>query len=264
MVNQKDSVGKIYNITSALDKYSPEEVLFYAAEMLGTLMKSKDVAIYTVSNADYARLFSYTSAKAKSLGNSIKYPEMGEVYQTLMEGKVYINRKMDERYPLMANAIFEDEKIQMMIFVWGLSWENMTLGQANQLTVISYLVQNAVLRANRYLAALEQQRYEAGVRMLKTEAFDTLARAYSHAEKRGLTECAFLKILVEPENYITVGALLASKLRLTDFVGTSAYGNLYVLLANSSEEDAKHVSGRFAELGYESEIVEDGSLWMDK
>ena len=31
IVNHKDSLGKIYEITSALDRYGPEEVLFYAA-----------------------------------------------------------------------------------------------------------------------------------------------------------------------------------------------------------------------------------------
>ena len=30
IVNHKDSLGKIYEITSALDRYGPEEVLFYA------------------------------------------------------------------------------------------------------------------------------------------------------------------------------------------------------------------------------------------
>ena len=34
IVNHKDSLGKIYEITSALDRYGPEEVLFYAARTL--------------------------------------------------------------------------------------------------------------------------------------------------------------------------------------------------------------------------------------
>ena len=54
IINQNDSVGKIFSITSALEQYSPEEVLFFAAEILAKLMKSEDVAIYTVSNNDYA------------------------------------------------------------------------------------------------------------------------------------------------------------------------------------------------------------------
>ena len=70
IVNQNDSFGKLYEITSSLEQYEPCEVLFYAAEVLAKLMGSKDVAIYTVANRSYARLFSATSEKARSLGNS--------------------------------------------------------------------------------------------------------------------------------------------------------------------------------------------------
>ncbi len=258
IVNQSDSVGKIYSITSALDQYSSEEVLFYAAEILGKLMKSKDVSIYTVSNADYARLFSYTSVKAKSLGNSIRYPEMGELYQTVSAGKVFINREMDERYPLMANAIFENDRMEMLVFVWGLSWEQMTLGQANQLSIISSLIQNAVLRANRYMEALEQQRYVADSRMLNTEAFTTLVSAHMKAGDKGLTECTLLKIVSGScGNTIEDGRILASKLRLSDYVGTLADGNIYVLLSNTARDDAHYVISRFNDIGYETEFVEE-------
>ena len=220
-------------------------------------MKSKDVAIYTVSNADYARLFSYTSAKAKGLGNSIRYPEMEELYQTLAEGKVFINRKMDERYPLMANAIFENDRMEMLVFVWGLSWEQMTLGQANQLSIISSLIQNAVLRANRYMEALEQQRYIADSRMLTTDAFATLVRAHVQAGDKGLTECTLLKVLTSTGDQIEDGKVLASKLRLSDYVGTLPDGNMYVLLANTAREDASFVIKRFEEAGYATEFMEE-------
>ncbi len=256
IVNQSDSVGKIYSITSALDQYSSEEVLFYAADILGQLMKSEDVAIYTVSNADYARLFSYTSVMAKSLGNSIRYPEMEELYETVAAGKVFINRKMDERYPLMANAIFENERMEMLVFVWGLSWERMTLGQANQLAIISSLIQNAVLRANRYMEALEQQRYVEDSRLLTTDAFTTLVKAHRKAGEKGLTECTLLRILNGTGNQIEDGKALASKLRLSDYVGTLSDGGMYVLLSNTAREDASYVIRRFEEIGFATEFVE--------
>lgn len=258
IVNQNDSVGKIYSITSALDQYSPEEVLFYAAEMLGKLLKSKDVAIYTVSNRAYARLFSSTSAKARQLGGSIQYTNMGELYETLMQRKVFINRRMEEHFPLMANAIFENEEMQMIIMVWGIPWERMTLGQANQLVVISALIQNAVLRANRYLVALEEQRYVAGTQTLKTEAFQTLVKAYLTARNRGLTECTLLAVKVEENDHMEAAKLLAGKLRQSDYIGTLEDGRLYTLLANTNGGDAEYVIQRFAELGYESSIVANG------
>lgn len=68
LVNQTDSLGKVYEITSSLDRYEPEEVLFYAAEIVGRLMDSKDVAIYVVANRSFARLYSATSEQARKLG----------------------------------------------------------------------------------------------------------------------------------------------------------------------------------------------------
>lgn len=264
IINQSDSVGKIYSITSALDQYSPEEVLFYAADILKKLMRSKDVAIYTISGAEYARLFSYTSEKAKSLGNSIRFREMGEVFDALLARRVYINRKMDERYPLMANAIYEGNEMRMLVFVWGLSWEQMTLGQANQLTIISALIQNAVLRSSRYMAALEEERYVGESRILETEAFTILSKAYIQAERKGLTECTLVHILAEPKDYINVSAELSLRLRSNDHIGTLYDGKLYVLLSNTTQREAVFVIRRFAEMGYETEVVEDDIAWRNR
>mgnify|MGYP000494346542 CR=1 FL=1 len=139
LIDHKDSIGKIYSITAGLEQRMPDEVIFYAVEMLGKLMKTKDVALYNVVSKDYARIFSASSQKARSLGNSIRYREMTDIYDALKEQKVYINKKMDEQYPLMARGIYEGEEVQMIVMMWGLSWEKMTLGQANFLTVVSYL-----------------------------------------------------------------------------------------------------------------------------
>ena len=194
IVNQNDSFGKLYEITSTLEQYSPEEVLFYAAEVLSKVINSKDVAIYTVANGSYARLFSATSAKARELGNSVNYTNLGPLYDSLVDRKVFINRKMDEKYPLMANAIYSEDEMQLIVMVWGIPWERMTLGQANMLTVISYLIQNAVVRANRYLEALEYKRYVEGTNILEADAFTSLVKAYMGAKSKGLTECTFLCI----------------------------------------------------------------------
>jgi len=255
VIGQTDSIGKIYSITSTLDKYTPEEVLFYAVEILSKLLKSPDVAIYTIYNSEYARLFSASSKVARKLGNSIRYAEMTEMMSDLKERKVYINRALDDRYPLMANAIYDNDKMQMIVMVWGIPWERMTLGQANLLVVISYLIQNAVLRANRYMDALEQKRYLEDTKILEPEAFDSLVVAYNKAKKKGLTECTLLYIKAQPGTYEQTGVVLMDNLRQTDYLGTMKDGKLYALLVNTEKEEAAIVMERFLQAGYESEIV---------
>lgn len=260
VINQADSIGKIYGITSSLDQLSPEEVLFYAAETVGDVMKTDDVAIYLVSNADYARLFSSTSAKARHLGNSIKYPEMGDLYETISANRVFINRKMDSRYPLMANAIFENGQMQMIIMVWGLSWENMTLGQANRLVVVSALIQNAVLRANRYLLALEDERYEAGTKMLEKNSFKSLLDAFMKAESKDLTECAVIRIELNNFDKNAVIGIVEKSLRQSDYYGRLDDDAVYALLSNTTEQDAVYVLNRLTDKGLDARILEDNSL----
>lgn len=260
LVNQNDSFGKIYEITSSLDQYEPSEVLFYAAEILARLVDSKDVAIYTIANRSYARLFSATSPKARELGNSIEYTKMEDMYRLLKEKRVYINRSMDPQYPLMADAIFAEDEMQLILMVWGIPWERMTLSQANMLIIIGYLIQNAVLRANRYLDALEQTRYLQGTKVLDAEAFESLVRAYLTARNKGLTECTILEIDIEGKNLEKCGEELAGLMRQSDYIGKMKNGGLYALLSNTDSKDADFVIKRFANTGYKSVIQEDVAI----
>ena len=257
IINQNDSFGKLYEITSSLDQYEPEEVLFYAAEVLSRLMGSKDVAIYTVANRSYARLFSFTSQKAHCLGNSINYVEMTDIYDRLKEKKVYINKNMDERYPLMADAIYSEDEMQLILMVWGIPWERMTLGQANMLTVIGYLIQNAVLRANRYMLALERERYIEDTRILEEEAFRSLVRAYMNARQKELTECALILVEQGEMSQKEVSDRLSGMMRQSDYLGRMEDEGIYALLANTNSKAAEMVCTRFREAGFACQIQED-------
>lgn len=256
VVNQKDSLGKIYEITSSLEKYATEEVLFYAAQMLAELMDSRDVAIYIVANRDYARLFSATSPEARKLGNSVKYTDTGEMYSELAHGRVYINKAMEADLPLMASAVYSEDEMQLILMVWGLPWQRMTLSEANRLTIIGTLIQNASVRASRYLESLKGQRYIEGTSVLNEEAFAVLVRAFLESKAKGLTECTLLEILTGYEGYKTASSALAGSIRQTDYMGTMEGGKLYVLLSNTDYENAQGVMERFHKIGYESLLRE--------
>ncbi len=258
VMNQKDSLGKVYEITSRLDVYEPEEVLFYAAEMLSKLMESEDVAIYTVANRDYARLFSSTSKEARKLGSSIKYTGMEMMYSELKEHRVYINKTLEDQLPLMASAVYASDEMQLILMVWGIPWQRMTLAEANRLTVVGALIQNTVVRANRYLDALREQRYVEETNVLDEEAFTHLAKAFFEAKQKGLTECTLLEIKgVEEHNRKEAAKALGTQMRQTDYLGILQGSNLYVLLSNTDQEGARGVIERFQEQGYLSEIIEE-------
>ena len=257
LVNQNDSVGKIYDITSGLDQYEPEEVLFYAADVVAKVMHSKDVAIYTIADETYARLFSSTSDKARSLGNSVHYAKMEQMYQVLCEKKVYINKDMTPEYPLMANAIFSGEHMQIIIMVWGISWERMTLGQANMLAITSSLIQNAVLHANRYMEILRSQRYIGNTHIMEAEAYERLVSAFLLAREKGLTKCSLINLETYGISMEELEQKMSSLVRTSDYVGCRSDGSVQVLLSNSGPSDAEFVLRRIQNAGMVCHMEEE-------
>lgn len=259
LVNQKDSLGKIYDITSTLEQQAPEEVLFTAVRMLSRLMDCESAAVYTVANRNYARLFSSTSPEARSLGNSIEYTAMTEMYEELKERRVYINKTMEDKLPLMASAVYAEDSMQLIFMLWGLPWQRMTMAEANRLAVIGQMVQSAVVRANRYLEALSSQRYVEGTRLMAADAFRQLAGAFLRAQERGLTECVLLEVETGAD-CVEAANVLSGYTRQSDYMGSIRDGALLVLLSNTNSENAVFVMNRFRSAGYESRLVRE-AVW---
>lgn len=132
----------------------------------------------------------------------------------------------------------------------------MTLGQANFLTVVSYLIQNAVLRAQRYMQALEEKRYSQNSRILEPEAFESLVQAYMKSKLKNLVECVLIKVDVQNSEYQKTDEQMSGYMRDSDYMGMLPDGNLYVLLTNTTREGAVIVQDRFEKNGYKTEYVE--------
>ena len=249
VISQNDSVGKVYRMVSQLDRYNADEVLFYAAGLLKEMMGSEDIAIYTCTMPEFARLFTATSGKARSLGNSIRRGSLGQLSRDVSSRRVFINRSLDPDLPMMAGGVYRDDRILMVVMVWTLPWEMMTLGEADRLAVICGLIRDAVYRADRYLAALESRRFISGTRVLKKEAFSDLLEVHHEAYLHGLTEATLLSMPVSAETLYSRSEAVRHVLRNTDYIGTLEEGSLLVLLTNTNAAGASVVLRRLSEAG---------------
>ncbi len=256
VINQTDSLGKIFEITATLEQDAPEEVFFHAAEVISDLMDCKDVAIYNVSNRSFARLMSATSVKARSMGNSIEYTKYTDMYDSLMKNEVFVNKKLNNDYPLMAVGIMSNDELNSIIMLWNIAWERMNMAQTNRLRVISFMIQNAVLRSDRYIEMLENERYIEGTKILDAEAFRTLLDAFINARNKNLAYCTLIKIILPDKNLVAANDRLVKLVRTSDYIGSNDDGNAYLLLANTGSADATYVEKRITEAGFDYKIIE--------
>ena len=193
------------------------------------------------------------------MGNSIKYTALGEVYEELKNGRVYMNSTMREDLPLLASAVYDHEEIRVILMFWGIPSERMTLSESKRLTVIEMLLQNAILRASRYMSNFRRQRYMEGTNVLNEKAFRVLVNAFLEAKEKGLTECALVEVDMGYEDYEQVSTQVACNIRQTDYMGLMEGENLYILLANTDMKNAEVVQERLRKLGYESTLKEDAA-----
>ncbi|GFI44273.1 hypothetical protein IMSAGC018_01954 [Lachnospiraceae bacterium] len=248
----EDSWESTYEIISSLEKYKPEEVLFYAAEILSKEMGSKNVAIYTVANREYARLYSSTSLEARRLGNSIKYIAMGELYSELKAGRIYVNERNDPDRPALAHAVYAEEDIRVILMFWDISKDTHGVSPVKRLTVIDTLLQKTILRASRYMSSFRRKNYLEGTNVLNEGTFRVLLKAFLEAKEKGLTECAVVEFEMGYRDYKNISIQVACKIRLTDYMGVLNGGKFYILLANTDIKSAEIVQERFRNLGFKT------------
>lgn len=254
--SSEESIGYIYNITSKLHQAAEGEVLFAALDTLKEIMGTKDVAIYVVSKKNYCRLTSSSSSKAASLGKTVKMDNYNMIFNELRKKQVYINRRLDSTLPMMASALYDEkDEIRIVIFLWKLPYENMTLYYSNLLNVVGALVYSVFVRDANYLDALSYNRYYEGTTILQEDALKKMIDVYKRAEERAYSESCVLRITSEVKSIKRLNEKLNQLLRETDLIGRLPEGNLAILLTNTNRNEANYVRERLLSDNIETRIL---------
>lgn len=248
IISSSESIGRIYEITSKLDKAATGEVMFASLDTLSDIMNTKDVSIYIVSNAEYCRLASTSSEKARSLGKSIPMKNYKMIFEVLAGKQVYINRTLDSALPMMASALFDNnDNMRILILLWGIPYEQMTLYQANLLTIVGALIYSVIVRDADYLDALANRRFIPETAILQEDAFRGMLDIYRHASEKGYAEQSVIYIQRDYRSIKEMSDIIKPLLRESDYIGIMPDGNLAVLLTNTNESESVYVRKRLEE-----------------
>ncbi|MBE5966459.1 MAG: NAD(P)-dependent oxidoreductase [Lachnospiraceae bacterium] len=258
IISSTESIGRIYEITSRLDKAATGEVLFAALDTVSEIMETQDVSIYLVSDKEYCRLASASSEKARSLGKSIPMNQYQAIFDVLRSKQVYINRSLDSTLPMMASALFDDKgDMRIIIFLWDIPYEQMTLYQANLLTVVGALVYSGVVRDADYLDALAYRRFIPDTAILQEAAFKEMLEIYRHAAEKGYAELSVFYIKSGSQPLKEQNDMIRPLLRETDYVGVTSDGNLAVLLTNTNANESIYARKRLEEKGIKTYLEKE-------
>lgn len=255
IISSTESIGRIYNITSRLHNAEKGEVLFSALDTLKEIMGTDDVSIYLASQSSYCRLASSSSPLASSLGKSITMSNYQMIFDQLHAGQVFINRTLDNKLPMMASSIFnEEDNMRIIILIWNLPYERMTLYYANLLTIVGALVYSVFVRDANYLDALAYKRLIPGTSILQEDAFRDIVDIYMRAGDKGYSESTILHIQKGEMSIMEINNKIKPSLRETDYIGMMSNKSLAILLTNSSKDDSLIVKDRLERSGISTRL----------
>lgn len=260
VVNYDYSLGTVYDMIEQLEADHPAIILFRAMTLLQKLMGSQDVSVYRVNDEKYGRLFGYTSARAASLGPTVYVPNESDMYEAFEKQEVYLNREMNPKYPVMAYCLYEDEKMSLMLMLWSIPFERMTIDESDRLIVIGKLIQKSVRQSTAYLNLLKDRRYEEGSPALQESAFEEYKEVYRTAGSKNLCEYILLRVLGEKETLKEKSIEIGNTLRDTDRIGYGNDGTLQILLTSTDKKGCEFVQKRLLEKGIETEVIEEMGL----
>lgn len=260
VVNYDYSLGTVYDMIEQLEADHPAIILFRAMTLLQKLMGSQDVSVYRVNDEKYGRLFGYTSVRAASLGATVYVPDETVMYEAFEKQEVYLNREMNPKYPVMAYCLYENEKMSLMLMLWSIPFERMTIDESDRLIVIGKLIQKSVRQSTAYLDLLKDRRYEEGSPALQESAFEEYKEVYRTAGSKNLCEYILLRVLGEKETLKEKSIEIGNTLRDTDRIGYGNDGTLQILLTSTDKKGCEFVQKRLLEKGIETEVIEEMGL----
>ncbi|MBN1777835.1 MAG: hypothetical protein JW811_06900 [Clostridiales bacterium] len=250
VIRFRDSYGRIYAITQELDTLQPEQVFLSTLDVLEDVMQNQSVALYTCGdNSSFARLVVH-SRSMEDLPKSMdmnEYPLLDGVYK---KGEIFANSKLEPGYPAFCAPVVQDVRTIALIALWDVPFEQQTLYRQNLFSVVSGLVQSAMVRALHYFGSA-QDMYIENTHILTDRAFRSTLSVYSQMRKKRAAKYLLLSVhsvapVASIEEY---DRRIGLATRRTDIAGRLDNGQLYVLLPQASLDNMPQIEKRFLASG---------------
>lgn len=217
-----------------------------------SVLENHTFAIYSVGkNQSYGRLEIASQGMTDVLKKSICLDDYLEAKETIVSGKVWVNRNFLDGYPMYMNGIHKDGELVMLIFIQEVGDEQLSLYYLNLFQILCGLVETALLRALEYQEAIKNRQYVQGTRILKPEYFEE--RLYSFHSMREENRASYVLLKLEYYPQMTLeeaDTALQASVRENDVWGISEKGELFLILSQTDRSSLPIILARLENDGF--------------
>ena len=250
LIGYEDSFGKIYQVVRKLNTTMTDNIFYEAIYAIEEILKTTTAAIYTIgNNSHFARLNVCSREVNTKLEKSLDLSKYPEIYAELKKNLSWYNAEGYDAYPAYVAPVWKGKSLHGAIIIWNVGANQMSMDFYNKFSILSGLIQDALIRAIDFEEKQITQQVLVGTKILKAEYFEEIVSAKERMNKEGLYNFMLLKVSWKDMSLEEVGNIITNSIRNMDVLGMKKDGNVYLLLAQTNEKSLEIVRKRLESKG---------------
>ena len=162
ILGRRDSFGKVYAVTRALNETPPDKLPGKTVELLEDVLQNHSAAFYFVDTAGRTAKRAACSEGAEA-PRFLEGPALAALVQTLEQEAVWVNRALTPGLPMFGAAVRVDGKLRALVLLYDGGGEQLSLHYQNLFRILCGLVETAMTRAAQPLPEKRPRRQEVRV-----------------------------------------------------------------------------------------------------
>lgn len=258
----EDSVGKIFELASKLDSLEPEDIFNGSISVLEQTMKTKAVSIYLVSkDRGYLRLVSKSNRIDLFRPNSIKVIPNNEYYKVIHDKKMMFNHQLDSELPILMAPIIRNNEVIGIVCLDEVHFERLTLYYQNLFEVVIKLISSSINRAYEFVTITQPNRFIGETFILRPEYFSKIFASKVRAKEQ-LNIPFYILEVNESGQFNEAITKTRNGIRETDIIGMDFQGKLWIVLSNTTQNEASIVSQRLMNIGLSIRFANEEEVYV--
>lgn len=256
VLDAKTSLPRLYSIINRITVLDTARIFMEVLNVIKDLMQTETVAVYRVSaNSSYLRLIDSLNKESVMEGNSWNLKNYPAIEEAIRDNRLYEGNTWRNE-PAIVLPISSSKGCEAVIVIKELSMEARSLYSINVLRTLLVLISDSIEKALQYDSALRESKYVKNTNILIPEEFKKAVTLAEEKMQRRMADCCIIKIHIVDDIMDTYQN--AQKMfREMDIWGIDEKDGLYVLLGNTSEQEADIVLERLNKSGISAEKTKD-------
>lgn len=260
LLNYNTSLPKLYSVISRLTVLEPERIFSETIHVVKDIMEVETVAVYLAKEgSSYMRLVVSSDEKSVFGGKSWNLNEYENIKEAFAKDEVFIGNTRNEKEPALAAPIYYKGICIAALVIKEVPFQFLNLYYTNLFRTMAVMITSSIVKAKDYENVVKQELFIPDSEIFYPIEFRKMIDIAIEKKQQGIAEFCMIKVDVEA-SVTEVYYRTANLFRNTDFFGMDDEYGLYVLLGNTSENEAVYVLERMEKQEISATIVSYDTL----